>query len=78
MNISRRRDSQSSGQLRREVAGDIAKKIAGDNHAKLARIAHQFRRQRIDIKMARLDFGIFAAHLGKHALPEFVPKSERV
>ena len=28
--------------------------------------------------LARLDFGIFAAHLGKHALPEFVPKSERV
>src|SRR6266571_4434712 len=78
MNIPRRREPQSSRQLRREIAGDIAEKIARDDHAKLARIAHQFRGQSIDIKMARLDLRKFAAHFRKNALPELVAKGERV
>src|SRR5437879_10710396 len=78
MNISRRREPQSSRQLRRKVAGDIAKKITGDDHPKLARIAHQFRGQSIDIKMPRLDLRIFAAHLCKDALPELVTKGEGI
>src|SRR5437879_8956699 len=78
MNISRRREPQSSRQLRRKVAGDIAKKITGDDHPKLARIAHQFRGQSIDIKMPRLDLRKFAAHFCKNSLPELVAESERV
>ena len=78
VDISRRSKPQSSRQLRREVAGDIAEKIAGDDHAKLARIADQFRGQCIDIKMAGLDLRIFAAHLRENALPKLVPERERV
>src|SRR5882762_1774502 len=78
MNIPRRRQPQPPGQLRPQVANDVAEQVAGNDHIELPRIPHNLHRQRIDIKVPRIDLPILLPNFLEDPLPQIVRESHRV
>ena len=78
VNIARWSEPQPAGQSSAEVAGDIAQEVRGNNHVELPRVANHLQDQIVDVHMRGFDLRIFAAYLFEHALPEIVPKRQRV
>src|SRR5712672_529538 len=78
MDIAGGCESQAASQLRPKVTDNVAKKIAGDDDIELARIAHDFHGQGINIEVARFNFRIFLAYLLEDTLPEIVSKGHGV
>src|SRR5690242_3258085 len=70
MNIPRRRQPQPTRKLRSEIADDVSKQITGDNDIKLARVAHNLHRQRINEEMPPVNVRIFLADFLEHTLPQ--------
>src|SRR5258708_36851915 len=70
MNVARGCEPQAARELRAEVADNVAKQVASHNDVELPGIANHFHRQRIDIKMTRLDLRILLANLFEDPLPQ--------
>src|SRR5258708_1743146 len=78
MNVARGCEPQAARELRAEVADNVAKQVASHNDVELPGIANHFHRQRIDIKMTRLDLRILLANLLEDPLPQVMGEGHGV
>src|SRR5258708_6523556 len=78
MNVARGCEPQAARELRAEVADNVAKQVASHNDVEPPGNPAQFHRQRIDIKMTRLDFRILLANLFEYPLPQVMGEGHGV
>src|SRR5207244_5527304 len=75
MNVSRRCKAKPACKLRTQVTDDVAEEVAGHDDVELARVAHDFHRQRVNVQVVRIDIRILPADLLKNPLPEVMGES---
>src|SRR2546423_6493006 len=78
MYIPDRRQSNSTRQLRPQVAYNDAKQVSRDEDVELPRIANHFHSERINVQVARLDIREFLANVFEHPLPKTVGKGHGI
>ena len=78
MNVSRRCKAKPACKLRTQVTDDVAEEVAGHDDVELARVAHDFHRQRVNVQVVRIDIRILPADLLKNPLPEVMGESHCV
>ena len=71
VDVARRRHADRAGERRAEVGEDVAEQVGADHHVEPVRVAHEMRRQDVDVILVRLDVRVLLAHLGEALVPEW-------
>ena len=78
MDVAGGGEAESAGEFGGEVADNVAEEIVGYDDVELAGIANEFHGESVDVEVARVDVGIFAAKGFEGALPEIAGEGHGV